>query len=126
MCGAVAFGVNWEIGKIEFDAGLSEIARGAQENLWPKLFSGAPRCAPLRLVLLEHMPCRPQIIQNTSLAAFPVGSNCSAARKIYFESEAQNKDRNVVEIDWTSPFFKKSFAFFAGTKSRRKGLQDFL
>jgi hypothetical protein len=23
--------------------------RGAQENLWPKLFSRAPRCAPLRL-----------------------------------------------------------------------------
>jgi len=28
------------------------------ENLWPKLFSEAPRCAPLRLVMLEQPACR--------------------------------------------------------------------
>jgi len=29
-----------------------ENARGAQENLWLKLLSRAPRCAPLRLLEL--------------------------------------------------------------------------
>src|SRR5271169_2913820 len=36
------------------------------ENLWPKLFSEAPRCAPLRLFVLEQTACRSQIIQNKS------------------------------------------------------------
>ena len=35
--------------RITLGESCPENARGAQENLWPKLFSSAPRCAPLRL-----------------------------------------------------------------------------
>src|SRR2546428_11622956 len=58
-------------------------ARGAQENLWPKLFSGAPRCAPLRLRLLEHMPCLWQVIENTMVYTWLLCRICSGASKIY-------------------------------------------
>jgi hypothetical protein len=43
--------------------GSSESRRQKQgvltENLWPKLFSEAPRCAPLRLLFTKQMACRP-------------------------------------------------------------------
>jgi len=53
--------VGWLTGKtlrLPDERGLGEGHRGAKykqgvltENLWPKLFSEAPRCAPLRLFL---------------------------------------------------------------------------
>jgi hypothetical protein len=36
-------------GQRSYDGEDCKKARGAQENLWPKSFSRAPRCAPLRL-----------------------------------------------------------------------------
>jgi hypothetical protein len=54
------------------------------ENLWPKLFSEAPRCAPLRLssIKASHMP---SVNRSESKAVgFCLGRNCAETGKNYF------------------------------------------
>src|SRR5215470_10180767 len=58
--------------------------RGAQENLWPKLFSRAPRCAPLRLAfsVAASLPYRKSLKLKSWHVRGP-GRNFYLARKIY-------------------------------------------
>ena len=44
---------------VRLNGGRAEKQGVLTENLWPKLFSEAPRCAPLRLFLVEQAVCRP-------------------------------------------------------------------
>src|SRR5579863_184015 len=53
------------------------------ENLWPKLFSEAPRCAPLRLAWLKQAEGHPQSVENTKMANGCVCRNCQRRGKIY-------------------------------------------
>jgi hypothetical protein len=47
------------------------------------LFSRTPRCAPLRLLLIVHLPCQPQSSETKETwRKFP-GSNCQVAGKFY-------------------------------------------
>src|SRR5260370_12866247 len=69
---------------------LQKYARGAQENLWPKLFSGAPRCAPLRLILLEHMLCLWQVIENKMVYTWLLCRICSGRARFTSVPTTQN------------------------------------
>ena len=73
-------------------------ARGAQENLWPKLFSGAPRCAPLRLRLLEHMPCLWQVIENTMAYTWLLCRICSGRARFTSVRTTQNIGQTPVKF----------------------------
>jgi len=61
--------------------------RGAQENLWPKLFSRAPRCAPLRLRVLLHLlyqhHFRRKLLKTSRGRITGPCRNCQAAGKNY-------------------------------------------
>jgi len=77
------------------DEALGEKKQGVlTENLWPKLFSEAPRCAPLRLLFLKQASCRPQIIENKGHQIDPHCRNCPAPRKIYSAPRGRKRRAN--------------------------------
>jgi hypothetical protein len=47
------------------------------------LFSRTPRCAPLRLLVIEHLPCQPQGSETKETGEGFPGSNCRVDGKFY-------------------------------------------
>jgi hypothetical protein len=76
-----------------------EMQRGAQENLWPKLFSRAPRCAPLRLafpVAASRPYCK--LLKSKKSYGEGPGRNFYPARKNYVRAYILHKREHVFRV----------------------------